>query len=815
LYVFSIFTIFAATANAQVGEIEKFCSFIKTNVSAANNLIKQGQVKQAIARLNKVNRYIDYSVSFELEEKLRKALNSNPGLVFRLDVNLDEKFTSAYWRNRYDRAQASLSRIRSALSGVSSLKTLDRQDEAWAYMKTIYNSIKTVKDVVENVTTQEYYDAIKSANEGVNGFIENYREIEKTHLQKLETELFQMEINGLTRRAKKTVAKIEPVLSYMKANAEEGDRFKNLLKRVDKIRNKVFSGQSEKMVFGDKRFTWNYEDYSNAVKELCAEFVEYEFKKSEFSSKINQIKKNARKNWEKIRDNIDQSGDKRQKEKFLKWAKESWDDFDGFINKKYSQAIASVDSETDLKKNNTGKPALFLGANEESNDGSKSDSKKPAFFAGAQNSKAKKKVSGSKPDLFAGAGSKSSAKKAKATTNNKVDLFAGQSNNSAKNSNQRTEAIKLGSVLSNGKGNNKSKGGGTYLGVDLNKVGDDDLIGVVPRSGKLKFVHINLRNSRGMWFSIYNGVNTIFKVKDLIKNQRSGFTHINFTVNGQHERYLPVYCKADVMHYKKGSIPGKIQRNFRSQWQAGNGEIPNKFMQKRKGLWLKGRKSHVSASTTSTEKQTDIKTKSSNANSSNNRNKDKDKTKTGLKKELSVSKLRDKELRKLVAKINGILQAADEDFNRKYWEKNGAAKTTQKAKNPKASALKILKKAIRVAGGAKFNQNQVTLSYMIARKLINYSGRVFVYVGKREFFIEAAHLLHRAENLLDKVKKDKVGLSFDFVKQAEMWRLLGKKALVGGHSYNKNACYKREVACYERALNIYPKNYKAKRALNK
>lgn len=114
---------------------------------------------------------------------------------------------------------------------------------------------------------------------------------------------------------------------------------------------------------------------------------------------------------------------------------------------------------------------------------------------------------------------------------------------------QASEGILLGKIFADGTGDNRTKSkGGKYLGVDLNKLKDDDIIEVRITSGDLKFVHVHLRNSRGVWYSKYEGMNTRFKVKDLITNQRSNYTHINFNVNGKHEKYLPVACYAEVWH---------------------------------------------------------------------------------------------------------------------------------------------------------------------------------------------------------------------------------------------------------------------------
>ena len=146
---------------------------------------------------------------------------------------------------------------------------LDRQDEALVYIKTVYDSVVTIKDVVSSVKTQSYLEAVKSAKEGVDGFIENYKAIEEAKFKKQQTESLEIHINGLIRRANRVINAVEPILSFMKANAEEAERFEQLLARAQAIKEKVFSGAAQKMVFGDARYTWNYEPFKNELNTLC------------------------------------------------------------------------------------------------------------------------------------------------------------------------------------------------------------------------------------------------------------------------------------------------------------------------------------------------------------------------------------------------------------------------------------------------------------------------------------------------------------------------------------------------------------------
>jgi len=110
-----------------------------------------------------------------------------------------------------------------------------------------------------------------------------------------------------------------------------------------------------------------------------------------------------------------------------------------------------------------------------------------------------------------------------------------------------TNATLIGKIYADGKGDNQTKSlGGRYCTADLTKLNDNDIIEIRITSGTLKFVHVHLRNSSGIWISKYDGMNTRFTVKELITNQRNLYTHLVFNVNAKHEKYLPVACYADV-----------------------------------------------------------------------------------------------------------------------------------------------------------------------------------------------------------------------------------------------------------------------------
>ena len=327
LLLLMIISALYAPGSALGSALDDFASHIKSEVAEINSLAEKKELKSAIGRLNDLNRYIEHQVNFELEDQLSRAKRENPSFKLNLDLRLRPELTSAYWQDRHERAQRAYRNAREAMSGLASMRTLDKQDTAWAYLKTTYDAVKTIKDVVESVGTQEYWDAFKSAKEGVDDFIENYVNIEEAHLQGLKTDLMEAQMKQLQSRAKKTIAAVEPALSYMKANAEEGDRFTSLLRRVKKTGDDLDSGKTGKLAFGDSRYTWNYEPFKKELEKACQEFGETGVKCPDFKKSFEEIRQRARTDWKQVSGNIKSSGDKEQKPKFLEWHNEAWSDF--------------------------------------------------------------------------------------------------------------------------------------------------------------------------------------------------------------------------------------------------------------------------------------------------------------------------------------------------------------------------------------------------------------------------------------------------------------------------------------------------------
>jgi len=137
------------------------------------------------------------------------------------------------------------------------------QDEAWSYLKAIYDGVKAIKDVVENVGTMEYVDAVKSAKEGIDGFIDNYKKIEEAKLQIINTELYETEVRGLIRRAERMEEANWQFASYMRVYE---DNVNDFLRVVERMHSRVGQLSNESIVdWSSPEYSWNSQSSLNKI----------------------------------------------------------------------------------------------------------------------------------------------------------------------------------------------------------------------------------------------------------------------------------------------------------------------------------------------------------------------------------------------------------------------------------------------------------------------------------------------------------------------------------------------------------------------
>lgn len=108
---------------------------------------------------------------------------------------------------------------------------------------------------------------------------------------------------------------------------------------------------------------------------------------------------------------------------------------------------------------------------------------------------------------------------------------------------------KIAAVYTDGTGDGKTKKkGGNYISIPSESVTSGDVLKINPVSGTFKYVTLHARYNGGYWRTIYKGSEKNFPVDKYFKSYKSDpeCTHIIVSVNGGHEKYDPVSCKAEI-----------------------------------------------------------------------------------------------------------------------------------------------------------------------------------------------------------------------------------------------------------------------------
>ena len=103
-------------------------------------------------------------------------------------------------------------------------------------------------------------------------------------------------------------------------------------------------------------------------------------------------------------------------------------------------------------------------------------------------------------------------------------------------------------ISTDGKGGlNKYKVGGNYCSLPVSVIDNDIVFQTV--SGSVQYLAVHERYRDGRWVVTYQGKLRTLKLSDIRKSRKS--TNIIFTINGKHEKYLPIKAKVRVYLKKK------------------------------------------------------------------------------------------------------------------------------------------------------------------------------------------------------------------------------------------------------------------------
>ncbi|MEE9910214.1 MAG: photosystem II reaction center PsbP family protein [Deltaproteobacteria bacterium] len=110
------------------------------------------------------------------------------------------------------------------------------------------------------------------------------------------------------------------------------------------------------------------------------------------------------------------------------------------------------------------------------------------------------------------------------------------------------ECRRLGEVYTDGTGDNKTKKrGGTYIAIPKADLPMTSSLNIKALSGNLSYVTVHARYDGGIWKTAYQGPSTQLAVNQFQSVlSQSNCTHLIVSVNGAHEVYTSIPCKAEI-----------------------------------------------------------------------------------------------------------------------------------------------------------------------------------------------------------------------------------------------------------------------------
>ncbi len=821
----------------QVSEVNSSLNKVRSEVQQVNYLANSHKIYQAVKELNNSKRSFGSYINNYFEQEFRAARQTNPDFYPQLRLTFSDRLKASYWESRVQQAQRSVDNARQALASGHHRRTLDRQDEVWAYLKTTYEIAKTIKDVAESVTQQEYIDAFENAKEGVDGFIENYKQIENAKLQILETQAYEMQIKTLISRGEHMEESNWQMASFMRAWEDEVDDYQNL---VDYFNSRVEALSKEKSVdWSAAKFQWDGTRYLSQIKSLRNKFKtdnktyeqvaeEIEFiinqannsndraisavnavgtpeavnRSSRLEDKFNtfndqafeildecyRIAQNKNQNdiatTDKNDNNTQESGKtdsytpsgKRVHNTYFNgyWIAKNGgeriklfqngnsvrtaynhtgtvsgnsliivrEDYQGKeITSTYQltadgysmRRVAVKEGEQSITDFTYGGSSAVAFGSDKDGDGIADEydqcndtpegytfnnggvnllgcmtEKNPSSDIALSSGESENAFDGSSSDISTSNSDVSSSQE-KDTQSSTTPGTSG-SGSSGNQDYQKKDPRFHDKRFSKGEVWTDTKGNGKYLAVKLSDMSGSDEIVFRPVSGTMEFVQVIERVEGGIWYTLYEGDRTSFKVSEFLDDLKPNATHLNFVVNSRHNSF-------------RNSKPCRMEL-----W-VFPGEAKNKF--------------------------------------------------------------------------DEYINKAASAFNKPYWEED---RGTRVSSNPKQETLDYLAKAKSEISKARDAEKRYQMVFRLSDEYSNYARRVFAYTAKDDFIKNAGSLLSTADKVSSDFSQRSHPNNYHKLRSstykgfAESWRTFAKAALWGDHQYNKMYCDEKSKSYYQKAL---------------
>lgn len=316
----------ASQMNGQVASVEQTISEVRENVNRINQMAETQEIYKAVELLNTTRRDFDSYLSHYFNDEYRAARKENSAYTPELNIQFSSKLTAAYWEERVKRSQRAIDNAKEAFAARNYQRTLNAQDEVWTYLKTAYTVANTIKDVAENIVTQNYVDAAKSAYDGANDFIGNYKEIEEARLQIINTDRYEIEVQTLIKRAQRMEETNWQFASYMRAYEQDVDDFYRL---IDRFNTRVKTLGNETLTeWSDADYSWDGRPFLTQIEDLGTKFKTNNQNYESVKKQIENIISQAENQKEQVEKNISESNSPKKFDKLNKLE----EDFDEFYN---------------------------------------------------------------------------------------------------------------------------------------------------------------------------------------------------------------------------------------------------------------------------------------------------------------------------------------------------------------------------------------------------------------------------------------------------------------------------------------------------
>jgi len=265
LFILCYFTMIVYTS-AQVWKVDQLTAEIESGVDKVNNKARAKDIDGALNDLNKLNTDLRNSLP-EFPDWYKAAREKERDYNFRVNAELAPQFEVQYWRTMLQKVEQNKKGLNEAFRGIEAMKTLDSQDLAWSYLKTIYNAGKAIKDVVENAATGSLGSLFFNTKEGMDQFIEDYKNIENAALQGLETEQQEQELKLMISKAKAAERNYKRIEEKISNGFTIVESFTANVDRLRQTTEKLSQQAQYKIDWNDSRYNFYGDNYLQRIEQ--------------------------------------------------------------------------------------------------------------------------------------------------------------------------------------------------------------------------------------------------------------------------------------------------------------------------------------------------------------------------------------------------------------------------------------------------------------------------------------------------------------------------------------------------------------------